>query len=406
MTRTPPPRTAPRSTVPPSARPLPRLAADVDEIVDATAAVVAGFADDYWRDHCRSHRRPRRLWDALAVADLLAVGVPEHLGGVGGGLTQVAAVVEALARAGMPLFSLLTTHICRELLVHHGTDEQRAAHVAATVAGDRVFAFAITEPDAGTNTFAIRTVARATAAGGYRLNGQKVFISGIDEADLVVVVARTQRRDEVDDRRAGMALLLVDPRAPGVHLTPMDIAMPAPERQFHVWFDDVEVADSDVVGAPGRAFDCLFTVLNPERLLSAATQVGIGYLALDRGVARAWERTPFGVPVGTYQAIQHPLAHARAALDAARLLIYHGCRRYDEGRPAAGESNAAKLLAGEAAHEALDAAVQVHGGGAFDASAGLVELWPLVRMGRVGPVSNEMVLNFIGEHVLGLPKSY
>lgn len=379
---------------------------EVAEVVEATASVAARFDEGYWREHCRDHRRPVELWEALAKSDLLGLGVAEEQGGAGGGLVHVAAVVETLAAAGLPLFSLLTTHICRELLLRHGSDEQRRAHLAATAAGERVFAFAITEPDAGTNTFAIRTTARETADGTLRLSGQKVFISGIDEADVVVVVARTRRRDEVDDRREGMALLMVDPRAPGVHLTPMDITMPAPERQFQVWFDDVEVQRTHVIGEPGRAFDYLFTVLNPERLLSAATQVGIGYLALDRGVARARERAPFGVPVGSYQAIQHPLAHARAALDAARLMTYHGCRLYDEGRPAAAESNAAKLLAGEASQEALDAAVQVHGGGAFDESAGLVALWPLVRMGRVGPVSNEMILNFIGEHVLGLPKSY
>jgi alkylation response protein AidB-like acyl-CoA dehydrogenase len=182
--------------------------------------------------------------------------------------------------------------------------------------------------------------------------------------------------------------------------------MPAPERQYDVWFDDVVVRPDDVVGAPGEAFRYLFTVLNPERLLSAATQVGIGRRALALGVARARERAPFGVPIGSYQAIAHPLAHAQAALDAARLMTYAGCAEYDAGRPAGTQANAAKLLAAEAAQEALDASVQAHGGAAFDRASGLVDLWPLVRMGRIGPVSNEMILNHIAEHVLGLPKSY
>jgi alkylation response protein AidB-like acyl-CoA dehydrogenase len=203
-----------------------------------------------------------------------------------------------------------------------------------------------------------------------------------------------------------MALVIVDPRAEGVTMRRMDIAMPAPERQFDVWFDDVHVAPDCVIGDAAEAFRYLFTVLNPERLLSAATQVGIGERALGLGVRRAGERAPFGVPIGSYQAIAHPLAHARAALDAARLMTYAGCEVYDAGGSAAAESNVAKLLAAEAAQEALDAAVQAHGGAAFDESSGLVSLWPLVRMGRIGPVSNEMILNHIAEHVLGLPKSY
>jgi acyl-CoA dehydrogenase len=216
---------------------------------------------------------------------------------------------------------------------------------------------------------------------------------------VVVVVARNG--EAVADRRQSMTLLLVDPETPGVSMSPMDIDMPAPERQFNVWFDDVAVESDAVVGERGRGFDYLFTVLNSERLLTAATQIGIGRRVLELGVARAKERSPFGVPVGSYQAIQHPLAHAHAQLEAARLMMFHGCAEYDAGRSAV-----SKLLAAEAAQAAFDAAVQAHGGSAFDDGAGLAKLWPLVRMGRIGPVSNEMVLNHLAEHTLGLPKSY
>lgn len=374
------------------------------DVAGAAADVAARFDDDYWAAHCATRTHPAELWQALSDADLLGLGIPSSYGGSDAGVTEVAALVEALARQGRPLFSLLTTYICGELLLRHGSDAQREAWLPRIANGTGRFAFAITEPDAGTNSFAIRTSVRADGDGSLRINGHKCYISGIDSTDVVVVVARTGAASE--DRRDGMALLLVDPHLPGVTMRPMDIDMPAPERQHDVWFDDVVVSPHAVVGELGSGFRSLFTVLNPERLLTAATQVGIGRLALSLGVARAKERAPFGVPVGSYQSIQHPLAHAHAQLEAAELMTYSGCAAYDAGRPAGAAANVAKLLAAEASQSAYDAAVQAHGGMAFDVSAGLVRLWPLVRMGRIGPVSNEMVLNHIAEHLLGLPKSY
>ena len=367
--------------------------------------MAARFDDAFWRERCAAGTEPVALWKELAAADLLGLGLPESYGGVGAGVTEAAALVETLAAAGRPLFSLITTYICGEVLLRHGSDQQRTRYLPGIASGDLRLAFAITEPDAGTNSFAIRTATRP-ADDGLLLSGHKCYISGLDSADVVLVVARSAARTDVADRRDGMALVIVDPRAKGVTMRRMDIAMPAPERQFDVWFDDVHVSPDSVIGDAAEAFRYLFTVLNPERLLSAATQVGIGERALGLGVKRAGERAPFGVPIGSYQAIAHPLAHARAALDAARLMTYAGCQVYDAGGSAAAESNVAKLLAAEAAQEALDAAVQAHGGAAFDESSGLVSLWPLVRMGRIGPVSNEMILNHIAEHVLGLPKSY
>ena len=375
-------------------------------VAQAAADVARRFDDRYWADHCAAGKEPAELWQELARADLLGIGLPEEHGGVGGGVTESAALVETLAELGRPLFSLITTHICREVLLRHGSPEQRARYLPEVAAGRLRFAFAITEPDAGTNTFAIRTSATVQPDGTLLLSGHKCYISGLDSADVVFVVARSTSRSDVDDRRDGMTLLMVDPRDEGVAWQRMAIEMPAPERQFDLWFDDVRVPADAVIGEVGAAFRSLFTVLNPERLLSAATQVGIGACALALGVQRARERSPFGVPIGSYQAIAHPLAHARAQLDAARLVTYEGCRVYDSGQVAGTEADVAKLLASEAAAEALEAAVQAHGGAAFDSASGLVQLWPLVRMGRIGPVSNEMILNGIAERVLGLPKSY
>ena len=389
------------------------MSASALDVATAAAGVLGGFDDDYWQEHCRTGRHPGELWRALAAADLLGLGLPAEYGGTGLGVTEAAALVEATARAGRPLFSLLTTYICGELLLRHGSEQQRSTYLPPLAAGTLRLAFAITEPDAGTNSFAIRTSVRRTD-GGLSLTGHKCFISGIDQADVVIVVARSAHSDMARsangdgavDRRDGMALLLVDPRADGVTMQPMSIEMPAPERQFDVWFDDVLIADDAVVGEVGDGFRHLFTVLNPERLLTAATQVGIGRRALRLGVEAAVRRAPFGVPVGSYQAIQHPLAHAHAQLEAADLMTRDGCAAYDAGRSAGTQANVAKLLAAEASQAAFDAAVQAHGGAAFDRASGLTDLWPLVRMGRIGPVSNEMVLNHLAEHTLGLPKSY
>jgi alkylation response protein AidB-like acyl-CoA dehydrogenase len=379
------------------------MSASALDVTAAAAGVLDAFDDHYWQEHCSSGRHPDELWHALAAADLLGLGLPEEYGGTGLGVTEAAVLVETTARAGRPMFSLLTTYICGELLLRHGSEKQRSTYLPPLAAGTLRLAFAITEPDAGTNSFAIRTSIRR-AEGGLLLSGHKHFISGIDQADVVIVVARSAQGG--GDRRDGMALLLVDPRADGVTMQPMPIEMPAPERQFDVWFDDVRVDDDAVVGELGDGFRRLFTVLNPERLLTAATQVGIGRRALRLGVEAANRRAPFGVPVGSYQAIQHPLAHAHAQLEAADLMTRDGCAAYDAGRPAGTQANVAKLLAAEASQAAFDAAVQAHGGAAFDRASGLTDLWPLVRMGRIGPVSNEMVLNHLAEHTLGLPKSY
>ena len=379
------------------------MSASAPDVATTAERVLDAFDDDYWQEHCRAGRHPDELWRALAAADLLGLGLPEQYGGTALGVTEAAALVETTARAGRPLFSLLTTYICGELLLRHGSEQQRSTYLPSLANGTLRLAFAITEPDAGTNSFAIRTSVRR-AEGGLLLSGHKHFISGVDQADVVIVVARSAQGD--DDRRDGMALLLVDPRADGVTMQPMPIEMPAPERQFDVWFDDVRVADDAVVGELGDGFRRLFTVLNPERLLTAATQVGIGRRALRLGVEAANRRAPFGVAVGSYQAIQHPLAHAHAQLEAADLMTRDGCAAYDAGRPAGTQANVAKLLAAEASQAAFDAAVQAHGGAAFDRASGLTDLWPLVRMGRIGPVSNEMVLNHLAEHTLGLPKSY
>jgi acyl-CoA dehydrogenase len=380
------------------------MSRELSDVREALGGVTARFDRRYWLECTRRLEFPRELWEALAKADLLGITIPERYGGVGGGLTEAVAVMEGLARAGMPLFSYILLQNVRELILHHGSDAQREENIPPSVRGERTFAFAITEPEAGTNTFAISTNARREPGGDWVLNGQKVFISAADTADVMVVVAKTAA--ETAEGRPGFGLLLVDPRSPGIEMHPLNIAVPSPERQFSVFFTDVRVPSDAVIGEELEGFRYVWSVLNPERLLTAATQIGIGSHVLARAVDYAKQRAPFGTPIGAYQSIQHRLAHAHASLEAARLMMYEAAATYDRGENPGSAANIAKLLASEASVEACEIALQVHGGSGWDTDTDIITFWPLARLSKVGPINNEMILNFIGEHVLGLPKSY
>jgi acyl-CoA dehydrogenase len=252
----------------------------------------------------------------------------------------------------------------------------------------------------------METLAQKTPDGGYRLNGSKIFISGVDAADRMLVVARTTRRGDVVDRRQGLSLFVVDVDSPGVRSHPIDIGIVMPDRQFTVYFDDVEVEADRLIGEEGEGFRYLFDALNPERVLAAAWAIGLGDFVLAKAVAYARDRAPFGAPIGSYQALQHPLALSKAELDAARLVMYAACGVFDQGGNAGYLANTAKLLGANAAVDACDRAIQVHGGYAFNQEYDVATVWPAVRLLKIAPVNNEMILNYIGEHVLRLPRSY
>jgi acyl-CoA dehydrogenase len=317
-----------------------------------------------------------------------------------------AAVMEAMCEAGMPpmLFSL--TSFARHAIIHAGTPEQVAEHVVPTLTAERTFSFAITEPDAGTNSFAMRTLARRRDDGSYVVNGAKIFISGADQADHMMLVARTTPADEVARKSDGISVFVFPRDTPGVTMRQMNIDWKAPERQFQVFFDDVVLPPEALVGEEGRGARAMFSSLNAERITIAAWTLGLGQLALDRAVAFAKERAPWGQPIGVYQAVSHPLARAKAQLVAARLAVYRAAEAYDAGSSSGDLPNLAKLLASEAADAAIDAALQVHGGSAFDEDTDLITLWPMIRLLRVAPINNEMVLNYVAEQMLGLPRGY
>jgi acyl-CoA dehydrogenase len=386
------------------------LGPELDEIREAVHDATRGVTDKYdrkfWLECASEERFPVEIWDAMVAQGLLGLGVPEELGGSGGGMTEVVAAMEAMSIAGIPIALYLLTAFARETILRHASDEQKQRFVIPLVEGESRLCFAITEPNAGTNSFRIETVATKTDKGTYKLNGSKIFISAADAADKMMVVARTQRLSEVEDRKAGFSIFVVDTDSPGLDMNVQDIGIVMPDRQFTVFFSDVEVPAENLIGEEGSGFRYLFDALNPERMLVSAWAIGLGDYAVAKAVDYANERAPFGKPIGSYQGLQHPLARAKANLDAARLMMYSAARIFDLGGDAGYLANAAKLLGSEAATNAVDAAVQTHGGYAFSDEYDVATIWPVTRLLRIAPVNNEMVLNYIGEHVLGLPKSY
>jgi alkylation response protein AidB-like acyl-CoA dehydrogenase len=262
----------------------------------------------------------------------------------------------------------------------------------------------VTEPDAGTNTHNLQTVAER-CDGGYVLRGQKTFISGVEDADALFVVARTGRNEATG--RGLLSLFVVDVDAPGLERSVVPTAARGADKQWTLFFDDVHVDADRLVGAEHHGLATVFDGLNPERIMTAANAVGLGRRALAQASAYARERSVWGAPIGTHQAIAHPLAQAKIELDLAALMTRKACWLYDEGARGAGEaSNMAKYAAAEAAIHCVDAAIQTHGGNGVALEYGLTDMWWAARTMRIAPVSREMVLNYVAEHALGLPRSY
>lgn len=381
------------------------LSVRIRQVQEATRGISEQYPRSYIRECIDKDVFPEEMWKAMGEYGLLGLSVPEKFGGTGGGVVEIVALAEALALGGVPTLFLVVTGLGRVPIVRHGTPEQIEKFVTPTCDGSVKLCFAITEPNAGTNSFNMSSF--ATRDGDeWVLNGQKVFISGARDADIMLVIARTQKATEVKHRTEGMSLFVLDMKTPGITLQTLNIQVETAERQYMVFFDNVRMPADALIGEAGKGAKLMFEGLNSERLLAAAAALGIGEYALKKAVAYSLDRKPFGKPIGSYQALQHRMALAKAELEAARLMTYSAAERFDAGEDAGAHANMAKLLASRAAVAAVEAAIQTHGGYAFDRDYDIVTLWPMVRLMEIAPINNEMLLNYIGEHVLGLPKSY
>lgn len=370
---------------------------------EAVRKIASGFGHSYYLEAARAGRKTTELWDAVAAAGYIGVNLPEAYGGGGMGITELAIVAEELSAQGCPLLLLVVSpSICGEIIARFGAEAQKAGWLPGIASGKRKMIFAITEPDAGSNSHNLSTVATRDGD-AWRIRGQKYYISGADEAEQVLVVTKTG----VDAKGRGrLSLFVVDLDAAGLKKTPIPVEIVGPEKQFTLFFDDVVVGPDRLVGGEGEALKPLFLGLNPERIMGAATALGTGRYALDKACVYANSRKVWGVPIGAHQGLSHPLAKAKIELELARVMTQKACWAYDSGRDAGEPANMAKYAAAEAALACLDQAIQVHGGNGFATEYGLLDAWGATRLARTAPVSREMILNFVAEHALGLPRSY
>lgn len=371
----------------------------------AVAALGARYGREYFTSVVRDGKHTDELWAEAGKLGYLGVNLPEEYGGGGGGITELAIVLEELGAAGSPLLMMVVSPaICGTVIARFGTDTQKRAWLPGLAAGTTKMAFGITEPDAGSNSHRLTTTARRDGD-GWVLTGRKVFVSGVDVADATLVVGRTE------DARTGRlkpCLFIVGRDTPGFSRRRISMELAAPEKQFELALDDVRLPADALVGDEDAGLLQLFAGLNPERVMTAAFAIGMGRYAVARAVDYARTREVWDRPIGTHQAIAHPLAQAHIELELARLMTQKAAALYDAGDDAgAGEAaNMAKYAAGEAAVHAVDQAVHTLGGNGLTSEYGLASLITAARVARVAPVSREMILNYVSHQTLGLPKSY
>ena len=384
---------------------LPLVDSDEQRMLRETVAgICQGFGPKYTRERVAAGEPPTELWDALASRGYLGVNIPEEYDGGGLGMSALAAVGEEIAAAGSSLLLIVVSPaIVGSILTRHGTPDQKEVWLRGIAAGTTKVAFAITEPDAGSNSHNISTAARP-ADGGYAIRGQKTYISGVEEADAVLVVARKR---EPDGSLSLPLLFIVDADAHVLERQHIPTVEPGANKQWSLYFDDVEVPADRLVGSETAGLKAAFDGLNPERIMGAAVCTGAARRALELASGYARERRVWGGrPIGSHQGVSHPLAQAKIELELARLMLYKAAALYDAGMPAGEESNMAKYAAAEAGIRCVDQAIQTHGGNAFAPEYGLTELYWGVRLVRTAPVSREMILNYVAEHSLALPRSY
>lgn len=384
------------------------LTDDQKAVVEAVGRIIDRFDDDYWRKADEEARFPVEFTGAMAEGGWLGIAMPEEVGGAGLGLTEAALMMNRIANSAGGMAASSSIHINifgLNPVVVFGNEEQRQRFLPPLIAGKERACFGVTEPDAGLDTGRIKTAA-VRDGDIYRITGRKIWTSTAQEADRVLIIARTSPIEATPKPTDGLTLFYAPLDRSKVEIRPIHKMGRHAVDSNMLFIDGLEVPVADRIGEEGQGFRCLLHGLNPERVMIAAEAVGIGRQALSRAVTYAKERVVFGRPIGQNQGIQHPLAENWMELEAAWLMVLRAAALYDAGEPCGAEANAAKYLAAEAAFKACERAVMTLGGMGYAAEYGVERLFREVLINRIAPVSPELIKCFIAERVLGLPKSY
>jgi acyl-CoA dehydrogenase len=382
--------------------------ADIAAIRDGVKALCTRFPGEYWRAKDRERAYPGEFVQALTEAGYLACLIPEEYGGSGLGISAAAAILEEIHKSGSNGGACHAQMYIMGTVLRHGSPAQKAQYLPKIASGElRLQAFGVTEPTAGTDTTAISTTAVPKGNSTYVVNGQKVWTSRAEHSDLMLLLARTTPREQVKKKTEGISVFLVDMRkARGNGLTIRPIRTMINHATTEVFFDNLEVPAENLIGEEGKGFRYILDGMNAERILIAAEAIGDARWFIAKASAYAKERVVFGRPIGQNQGIQFPIARAYAASEAANLMVQHAAQLYEAGEPAGEEANMAKLLASEAAWQAAEACMQTHGGFAFAEEYDIERKFRETRLTQIAPISTNLILAYLAEHVLGLPRSY
>lgn len=381
---------------------------DQTQIREGVRGLAATFSDEYWAERDEKHEFPWGFYNAFAEGGWLGIAIPEEYGGGGLGILEASLLLEEVAASGAGMNGCSPMHLTifgLNTIVKHGSRELCEEVLPRAADGSLHVCFGVTEPNAGTDTTRISTFARRSGS-DYVISGQKVWISKAGQSEKMVLICRTTPSDEVERATQGMSLFLVDLDSDAVRLREIPKMGRNAVASYEVFIDDLRVPASALIGEEGKGFTYLLDGLNPERILLAHESLGIGRAALRRATSYANERIVFDRPIGMNQGVAFPLAEALMRLDAAELTARHAAWRYDHGLPCAREANTAKYLCAEAGFQAADQAIQTHGGMGYAKEYHVERYFREARLMRLAPVSQEMVLNHVSQHVLGLPKSY
>ena len=380
---------------------------DYTQIREEVAKLCQQFPGDYWRAKDKLRAYPTEFVGALGNAGYLAALIPEDYGGAGLPISAAAAILEEVQKQGCNGGACHAQMYIMGTLLRHGSEAQKASYLPRIASGElRLQAFGVTEPSSGTDTLSLKTTAKRNGD-HYIVNGQKIWTSRAEHSDLMLLLARTTPREHVSKRTDGLSVFLVDMKAAvgnGLTIRPIETMMN--HSTTEVFFDQLAVPAANLIGEEGQGFKYILSGMNVERLLIAAECIGDAKWFIEKASAYAKERVLFNRPIGQNQGVQFPIARAYAQMRAAELMVSEGLRKYEAGEPVGEEANMAKMLAAEASWAAGEACIQTHGGFGFAAEYDIERKFRETRLYQVAPISTNMILSFIAEHVLGLPRSY